>query len=87
MLEDYLKKIGEHDNLHPIQDEEFQEWKENKVTKRFFSDFKCAILVQMDDVGERKNHEEIVIQATEFKTARDSYDYFATEWNPTGGEG
>lgn len=86
MLENYLKKIREHNNLHPIQDEDFQAWKENPVTKRFFSDFQCAILVQMDDVGQDINQEEITIQAIEFKTARDTYDFLANEWNPAGVE-
>jgi len=82
MLENYLKKAQEQHNLNPIHQEEYLAWKESKVTRRFFAEFKEAIIIQIEDIGAAATFDDLARNAVQFKTTHDTYETLK-DWTPS----
>lgn len=82
MLKDYLNKLQEQRNNHPISSDEYDTWKHDKVTKRLLFDLEEALLSNIEDVGgDARSIESIAKNAILFGSARDTIELIK-DWKP-----
>lgn len=68
-------------NNHPISKEQFDSWKNNKVTKRLLADLDEVLISLTDNISVSSEPSVQAQKATEFATTRDNIQ-FINFWYP-----
>jgi len=84
MLKDYLDKLSEARQAHPISEGDYEQFKDNPIFKRLLNDIEESILYQLDTIGSTPlscTTDEIAMNAIKFNEAQNSLE-FIREWIP-----
>lgn len=81
MLEDYLSKLSQSRQAHPISEGDYEAFKCNPVFKRLLNDMEVAMLSGMEEIGAHQTIEMNGARAIKFREARESLE-FVQDWKP-----
>ena len=81
MLQDYLDKLSQSRQSHPISQGDLEAFRENPVFKRLLNDMEESLLYMLDYIGNGKTIEDINNLSVRFGEMKNSID-FIKHWVP-----
>lgn len=82
MLDKYLKNLLAKDReAHPVSAEDFEAWRTNRITKRFFADISMHLIESMDNIG-GKTPDECAMSAAGHQANRRLVEERMLDWMP-----
>lgn len=82
MLDKHLKRLLKDDReAHPIAAEDFETWRANRITKRFFADISMHLIESMDNIG-GKTPDECSMSAASYQAIRQFFEHDVYGWKP-----
>ena len=82
MLDKYLNDLFAKDReAHPIEAADFEAWRANRITKRFFADISMHLIEQMENIGGNTT-DECAMSAAQYQAIRRLIDERILDWEP-----
>lgn len=81
MLQDYLDKLSQSRQAHPISEGDYEAFKASPIFKRLLNDLEESVLSMMDDIGSHDSVDMNAMRAVRFNETKCSLE-FVQDWLP-----